>query len=100
MDLSAARLAMNNRGLPVLVFIALIVLSLAGAVLAGFSAARRPRRSLLHMIVFAGVISMLLYLTVDLTLPRSGLIRADPADNALRRLYANMAAESLATTKP
>ena len=58
----------------------MIVLSLAGAVLAGFNAGRRPRRSLAHMVVFAAVIAMLLYLTVDLTLPRSGLIRADAAD--------------------
>ena len=97
-DLSATRVAMFNRGMPVMVIIALIILSLAAAVLAGFNAARRNRRSPLHMLVFAGVISMLLYLTVDLMLPRSGLIRADSADNALRRLYANMIAESLGTT--
>jgi hypothetical protein len=100
MDLSATRLAMNTRGLPSAVFVALIILSLAAAVLAGYSAARRPRRSPLHMIVFAGVVSMLLYLTVDLTQPRSGLIRIGRADNALRRLYANMVAESPAPTKP
>jgi hypothetical protein len=99
-DLSASRLAMNNRGLPAIVLVALIILALAGAVLAGFNAGRRPRRSVPHMIVFAGVISMLLYLTVDLTLPRSGLIRTDQADNALKRLYANMVAEPPGTTKP
>lgn len=97
-DLSATRLAMNYRGMPVTVIVALIVLSLAGAVLAGFHAARHARRSLLHMIIFAGVIAMLIYLTVDLMLPRSGLIRTDSADKALRRLYENMIAESPGTT--
>ena len=78
----------------------LIVLSLAAAVLAGFHAARHTRRSLLHMIVFAGVIAMLLYLMVDLMLPRSGLIRVKRADNAMKGLYENMLSESPATTQP
>jgi hypothetical protein len=99
-DLSATRLATNNRGMPTTVMIALVALALAAAVLAGFHAARHPRRSLLHMIVFAGVIAMLLYLMVDLMLPRSGLIRVKRADKAMQRLYEEMIAESPATTKP
>ena len=98
-DLSATRLATNNRGMPTTVMIALVLLSLAAAVLAGFHAARHPRRSPLHMIVFAGVIAMLLYLMVDLMLPRSGLIRIKRADKAMKGLYENMIAESPATTK-
>jgi hypothetical protein len=100
MDLSATRMATNNRGMPTTVMVALVALSLAAAVLAGFHAARHPRRSLLHMIVFAGVIAMLLYLMVDLMLPRSGLIRIRRADKAMQRLYENMLAESRAATKP
>lgn len=97
-DLSTARVEMSNRGLPFMVFVALIVLSIGGALLAGFNSANSPHRRPMHMLLFAGVISLLIYLTVDLSLPRSGLIRTDSADSAMRRLYEVMTRESPSTT--
>lgn len=98
-DLSTARIEMSNRGLPFMVFVALIALSIGGALLAGYNSANRPNRRPMHMLLFASVISMLIYLTVDLSLPRSGLIRTDSADSAMRRLYELMTTESRVTTR-
>jgi len=89
-ELTSKRLAMSSRRLPSVVLVALVILSLAGSILAGFSLARRPARSLPHMLLFAGVVALLLYLIIDMSYPRSGLIRADSTDDAMLRLYASM----------
>lgn len=75
---------------PAVVFVLLFVLALLSALLAGFGMASSPRRSLLHVVVFAGLTAMVVYVIVDLEFPRLGLIRLDAADRLLAELRAKM----------
>jgi len=92
-DLTSTRVEMSDRGLPPLVMPTLIALAIAGAVLAGFGMAKQQARNPLHILLFAGTIAFSLYVIIDMSHPRSGLIRLDAADNAMRQLYQSMTAE-------
>lgn len=89
-DLSTTRMEMTHRGLPPMVMSTLLALAFAAAILAGYNMAKRPKRSFLHMLLFAGVITFTIYVIMDLNHPRSGLIRIDAADDAMRLLYSSM----------
>jgi hypothetical protein len=93
-DLTSKRVEMSDRGLPPLVMPTLITLAIAGAVLAGFGMAKQQARNPLHILLFAGTIAFSLYVIIDMSHPRSGLIRIDAADNAMRQLYASMTTDS------
>ena len=69
--------------LPYLVFYLLIFIALMSALLAGYGMAKRKKRSLLHMFLYAACIAATIYAVIDLDHPRSGLIRVDSADQAL-----------------
>jgi hypothetical protein len=96
-DLSSTRLQLNNRGLPPLVMPTLIVLSVLASILVGFGMAK-TRRSMLHMLSFAGAIAFSLYVIADLNQPRAGLIRVDSADDAMMQLYDSMTSSAPALT--
>ncbi|HEY1923070.1 MAG TPA: hypothetical protein VGG44_10010 [Tepidisphaeraceae bacterium] len=91
---SSTRMEMSNRGLPPMVLSTLIILAIAAAVLAGFNMAKRTRRSPLHMLLFAGTIAFSIYVIIDLNHPRSGLIRVDAADDAMKQVYATMSMDA------
>lgn len=97
-DLTSTRLAMNTMDPPPAVLQTIIVLSLAGSVLAGFALSKSPKRSVLHMIAFAGAISLCIYVIQDLNHPRAGLLRVDATDQAMLDLKESMKADP--TTRP
>jgi hypothetical protein len=51
---------------------------------------KRPARSPLHILAFAGVITFAVYVIADLNNARAGLIRVDAADQAMIQLLASM----------
>ncbi len=61
----------------------LAVLSLVGALLVGYGTSSNKDRSWFHQVTFALVISLSIYVIVDLEYPRLGLIKVDSADQAL-----------------
>lgn len=65
-----------------IVFIMLFVLPLASALLAGYGMVGKSR-SWLHILCFALVIAVTVFVTLDLEYPRLGLIRVDAFDQAL-----------------
>jgi hypothetical protein len=65
-------------------------MSLVGALLVGHGMGKRPARSPLHILAFAGVITFAVYIIVDLNNARAGLIRIDAADEAMVQLHASM----------
>jgi hypothetical protein len=85
-DVTTARAIALDTHLPALIFLLLISVALLSALLAGHSMAKRKHRSALHMILYAGIISITIYAVLDLDEPRSGLIRLDRADQALIEL--------------
>lgn len=85
-DVTTERDVAFRAHLPTLIFCLLIFLALMSALLAGYGMAKRAKRSLLHMLLYAACISATIYAVTDLELPRSGLIRVDAADRALMQL--------------
>jgi len=85
-DVTAERAVALQTHLPALIFYLLIFIALMSALLAGYGMAKRRKRSLLHMVLYAGCISATIYTVTDLEHPRSGLIRVDSADRALLQL--------------
>jgi hypothetical protein len=59
------------------------VLALMSALLVGYGTSANKDRSWFHHVTFAFVISLSIYVIVDLEYPRLGLIKVDSADQAL-----------------
>jgi hypothetical protein len=85
-DITATREMATLNHPPVIVFLLLGGLSLIGALLVGYDVSPNPGRTWFHTVVFAAVLSLTLYVIVDLEFPRLGLIRVDAADQALIKL--------------
>ncbi len=75
---------------PPLVFLLLVALSFLASLLVGYDTSPNRVRSWFHMIVFAGILTLTVYVIVDLEFPRVGLIRVDAADQALVELRQQM----------
>ena len=63
---------------------------LVGALLVGYGTSTNKDRSWFHHVTFALVISLAIYVIVDLEYPRLGLIKVDSADQALLDVGASM----------
>jgi hypothetical protein len=85
-DITTTRRVALSTHLPALITLLLIGLSLVAAVAAGYSMSKRQVRSWIHMIGFAALVALTLYVVLDLENPRSGLIRLDSADQVLYEL--------------
>ena len=68
---------------PTAVFGLLVGLTLAGALLAGYAMAGSTAWSWMHAAGFAAVMSVTIYVIIDLEYPRLGFIRVDAADEML-----------------
>jgi hypothetical protein len=75
---------------PSVVFILLGVLALACALFAGYDMAVRRRLNPLHSLAFALVLSVTVYVIVDLEYPRVGLIQVTDSDQLLSDLRKSM----------
>ncbi|GFO66669.1 hypothetical protein GMLC_02480 [Geomonas limicola] len=89
-DITTTRQVATQNHPPRIVFIMLCGLSLAGALLAGYGMACGKRRSLLHVVCFSAIISLTVYVILDLEFPRAGLIRIDSADQVMLDLANSM----------
>jgi hypothetical protein len=85
-DITTTRQAATQNHTPVVVFLLLGVLSLLGATLVGYSSSPNRKRSWFHVAVFAAILSLTVYVIIDLEFPRLGFIRIDAADQVLREL--------------
>jgi hypothetical protein len=89
-DITTTRKAASQNHPPPVVFVLLIGLSLVGALLVGYDVAGNQGRTLLHTVAFAGIMSLSVYVILDLEYPRLGLIRVDAADQLLIDLRKSM----------
>jgi hypothetical protein len=85
-DISMARRFALWTHPPPAIFILLILLALASALLVSAVMSPAKKRSWIHLLTFCLVVSATIYVTVDLELPRLGLIRVDRADELLREV--------------
>ncbi len=89
-DITTTRLAATQMHPPMVVYLLLYGMGLAASLVAGFSVARSPVRSWLHVLVFAGAIAASVYVILDMEFPRLGLIRVDDFDRHLVDALASM----------
>jgi hypothetical protein len=89
-DLGNSRLLASRQHPPVAVFAMLGALVLVSGLLAGFGMAKSDRQSPLHVIGFAAIMALSIYLILDIEFPRLGLIRIDSFDQALIELRSSM----------
>ena len=89
-DITITRATATQSHPPIIVFVLLSVLSLIGALLLGYGTSSSTNRSWLHMLAFAAILSLTVYVIIDLEYPRLGLIRVDSADQILMDLRKSM----------
>lgn len=75
---------------PLVIYVMLMALAFASALIAGIGMAGAKTRSWVHVIGFAAVLSLSVYVILDLEFPRIGLIRVDSFDRALYQLRDSM----------
>jgi hypothetical protein len=75
---------------PLVVFLMLAAAVLTSSLLAGYDMAKSTKVSRFHMIGYAAMISLTVYVTLDIEFPRLGFVRIDFADQALVALRATM----------
>jgi hypothetical protein len=89
-DITTTRTTATAMHPPPVIYLMLVVLTLAASLMAGYGMAGAKKRSWTHMLGFAVVMSLAVYLIVDLEYPRLGLIRVQTFDRTLVDLRADM----------
>lgn len=89
-DMTTTQVMATRSHPPVVVFVLLVAMSLVCALLVGYATSLNAARSWLHILTFAAVISLTVYVIIDIEFPRVGLIRVDSADDLLLELRASM----------
>jgi hypothetical protein len=89
-DITTTRVMASRNHPPLVVFLMLGGLSFVGALLVGYGTSPNKKRSWFHTMVFAAMLSLTVYVIVDLEFPRLGLIRVDAADQVLIDLRQSM----------
>ena len=89
-DITTTRTEAARLHPPPVIFVMLGTLALACALFAGYDMAIRKRLNPLHSLAFAVVLSVTIYVIVDLEYPRVGLIRMTDSDQVLVELRKSM----------
>jgi len=90
-DITTTRAVALKTHTPPVILVTLGVLSLVCSLLIGYGlAGGKPFGMVLHMLGFALVLTVTIYVILDLDHPRVGLIRLDYADQALKDVLAGM----------
>ena len=89
-DIATTRVEASRLHPPLIIFLMLVVLVLAGATLVGYAMAGGRRRNWLHIVGFALVMTLSVYVIIDLEFPRLGFIKVDAADQMLMDLRDTM----------
>lgn len=82
-DITTTRTVAMQTHPPLLVFAMLGFLAIACALLAGYGMAGARSTSLLHVVGFAAILTVTVYVILDYEFPRFGVIRLDPVDRLL-----------------
>lgn len=90
LDRAGDRLAARRFHPPGAVFLLLIGLGLLAAFLAGWGLAASKATTRVHRVAFVSAVSLVVYVSLDLELPRRGLVRLGSADHLLAETRASM----------
>lgn len=89
-DITTTRTMALQTHPPFVVFLMLGFLAIACAILAGYGMAGASSRSVLHVVGFAAILTVTVYVILDYEFPRVGIIRLDSADQLLVDVRASM----------
>jgi hypothetical protein len=89
-DITTTRTMALSHHPPMVIYYMLFCLSIGCSMLAGYAMAPGRERSWTHMLGFALLTAIAIYVILDLEFPRRGLIRVDAADRALLELREGM----------
>ena len=90
-DITTTRTMTTQFHPPAIIFVLLVALSFTAALLAGYSmGAAGRKRSWIHIVGFATVMAITVYVIIDIEYPRLGFIRVDQVDQVLRDLRLSM----------
>jgi hypothetical protein len=89
-DIVTTRTMATQSHPPLIVFIMLAVLAFAAAFLAGHGMSGSKARSWIHSVGFALVLTVIVYVIMDMEFPRLGLVRVDSFDQVLVDLRQSM----------
>ncbi|MCX7067852.1 MAG: hypothetical protein NTW85_09200 [Methylococcales bacterium] len=89
-DITTTRMTATQNHPPLIIFFLLTGLIFLSALLVGYDSADNKERNWLHPLVFAGIMSLTVYVIIDIEFPRLGLIRIDAADQVLVELRSSM----------
>jgi hypothetical protein len=89
-DISTTRTVSMSVHPPAIIYALLFVLSLICALLAGYRMAIGQRRSWLHVLAFAFITVIIVYVILDIEYPRTGLIRLEGRDQVLLNILNGM----------
>jgi hypothetical protein len=87
---STNRIVAANTHPPIAIYVVLVGLALMGSWIAGYAMAEAKARSWMHVVGFAAVVTIIIYIIIDLELPRVGLIRLTDTDRLLVELRSKM----------
>ena len=82
-DITTTRETATRTHPPAAIFGLLAVLCLVGALIVGYATTPGSRRGWFHPAIFAAVLSVTVYVIIDVEFPRLGLIRVDTADQVI-----------------
>jgi len=82
-DITTTRTMATQMHPPIIIFVMLFGIALVSALLSGYGMAGRKSRFWLHMVCFAFITAVTVYVILDIEYPRLGLIRVDAFDQAL-----------------
>jgi hypothetical protein len=89
-DITTTRTMAAQTHPPVIIFVLMATLALTCSLLGGYGMAGSRTRSWVHILGFAVIMAVTLYVIVDLEYPRLGLIRVDAFDQVLVDLRNSM----------
>ena len=89
-DITTVRIVAMQMHPPSIIYVMLIALALAAALLAGYQSAGERGYDWLHKVCFAGIVSLTVYVILDIEYPRLGFVRIDAIDKVLIDVRAGM----------
>jgi len=89
-DITTTRATANIDHPPIVILLLFFALSLIGSLLVGYIMSLNNRRHWLHPLAFAVMVSLTVFVILDIEFPRRGLVRVDLADKPLIELRQSM----------
>jgi hypothetical protein len=89
-DITTTRAVANLTHPPAMVFVMLFVLLFASSLLAGYGMGTAGSASQLHVVGYAVIMAITVYVILDIEFPRVGIVRIDSVDQILSELRQSM----------